>query len=116
MTDSRRDPETLGEIVRGLLDVKRREQVEPRHRIINAWERITASRRISGTRVGGWKDGTAVIEVDSPPLCAELAQFRRIELLDALREELEGNPALRDVRFRLGAFPSARRPGHERNE
>ena len=106
MTRDRRGPEALGPIVRAYLDDKRRTQVEPRLRVLHAWERVAEAQGLRGTRVGAWREGVAVIEVASPPLCAELVQFRRLELLDAMREELDTSPPLKDIRFRLGAFPS----------
>ena len=105
MQRDRKGPETLGEIVRTVLEDKRRSQVEPRWRVMRAWETVAEARAIAGTRVATWREGIALIEVASPPLCAELIQFRRPELLDAMRAELDTNPPLKDIRFRLGAFP-----------
>jgi Dna[CI] antecedent DciA-like protein len=106
MTRDRRGPESLGPILRAFLDDKRRLQVEPRLRVVRAWDDLAEAQGLRGTRVAAWRESIAIIEVASPPLCAELVQFRRPELLDAMREALDAQPPLKDIRFRLGAFPT----------
>lgn len=105
MPSDHKGPEALGPILREFLEDKRRTQVEPRWRVQRAWETIAEQQSIAGTRLATWREGIALIEVASPPLCAELIQFRRTELLAAMRAELDTQPPLKDIRFRLGAFP-----------
>lgn len=97
-------PRAVGDILGGLmgqrgLGGKRRVQEELRRAWIDA-----AGDEIAGqTRVRGVRRGTLTIEVSSPPLCHELASFRRDDLLIALKERL-GNTDIQDIHFRLGAF------------
>ncbi|MCA9322421.1 MAG: DUF721 domain-containing protein [Planctomycetes bacterium] len=95
----------IGEIVDALLRKTEAEALVPTQRVAAAWKRIVArDHKITRTRLANFRRGVAVVEVVSPPLCAELAQFRRDQLLASLRQELEDNPPVRELRFRLGAF------------
>ena len=100
-----RGPEPIGEIIDEWVRKTERESLGPTQRVGAAWRRIAAKRDIAkATRLAAFKRGSAVIEVTSPPLCAELAQFHRDTLLQELRRELDGEPGVQTLRFRLGAF------------
>jgi hypothetical protein len=53
--------------------------------------------------VKSFSAGLLTIEVDSPPRCQELANFKKEALLRGVREGLP-NQSVRDIRFRLGEF------------
>lgn len=102
---SRREPVQLGELVEDLVRRTREDSVDPLRRIEAAWSELAA--RIEGTadtRVAGFSRGVVSIEVKSPPLCAELAQFRRLRVLTDLRSAVGDTVKVKDVRFRLGAW------------
>ena len=97
-------PRPVGDILGGLMGRRglggRRKQVEE---LARAWVEVAGDDIADQTRVRGVHRGTLTIEVASPPLCHELASFRRDELLIALKERL-GNTDIQDIHFRLGAF------------
>jgi len=98
-------PEPIGEIVDEWVRKTERETLGPTQRVGAAWRRIATKKQFpKTTRLAAFKRGTAVIEVTSPPLCAELAQFHRMDLLEELRSALNGDPMVKTLRFRLGAF------------
>ena len=67
-----------------------------------AWEEVVGP-GAEHTRVDAVRDGVAVVVVDSATLLAELANFRKDELLAALQERVRGR-FVRDIRFRLGSL------------
>ena len=95
---------SIGEILDSFLSEAHRDSVRPMERLRASWERITEKKRIRGTRVVQVKQGRVTIEVKSPPLVAELAQFRRRELLNDLQRDLAGDPNIKTLQFRLGAW------------
>ncbi|MCB9833505.1 MAG: DUF721 domain-containing protein [Planctomycetes bacterium] len=105
MNEERRESAVpIGEVLARILGAKERESVRPMQRLQAAWARLQTRGRLEGTRVSAYAAKAVVIEVRSPPLCAELAQFRRRELLSSLRAELGGDPPLDEIKFRLGAW------------
>ena len=98
------DPKRLADILGPLLERQETEQVEPRRRVVAAWRRVAEKLGLRGTRVAGFRDGIVQIEIESPPLCAELSQFRRSEVERAMDAELGEDNPLKSLRFRLGAF------------
>lgn len=54
------------------------------------------------TRVAGLKRGKLLVECESQTLAAELAAFRKEELLALMREEL-GDGVVEDIRFVVGS-------------
>ncbi|HGY92034.1 MAG TPA: DUF721 domain-containing protein [Planctomycetes bacterium] len=99
------DADSIGDILDSWLAKVERETMGPTQRVAAAWQGvIRENERFKKTRVAAFRSGVAVIEVASPPLCAELAQFQRTRLLERLKEFMEGDPVVRDLRFRLGAF------------
>jgi predicted nucleic acid-binding Zn ribbon protein len=71
--------------------------------LLAAWEEIAGPELSSHTRVRSLRRGLLTIEVDSSPLCHQLASFRREELLVALKEKVRGTE-VSDLRFRAGAL------------
>lgn len=105
MTKERKESAVpIGDILAEFLHAKEREAVRPIQRLEAAWKELQKTGRLDGTRVAAYRSGAAVIEVKSPPLCAELAQFRRREILARLQNELAGDPPLDELKFRLGAW------------
>lgn len=98
------DPQALGEILDSFLSKKESEVVAPRQRVEKAWLKICEGLNIQGTRVAGFRTGEVQIEVASPPLCAELSQFRRAELEHQLATELGSTNPVKSLRFKLGVF------------
>ncbi len=97
--------DSIGDILDTWLAKVERETMGPTQRVVAAWQGvIRENERLRRTRVAAFRSGVAVIEVASPPLCAELAQFQRSQLLERLNEFMEGDRVVRDLRFRLGAF------------
>jgi len=78
-----------------------------RHRvnrdIVTAWIAVAGEELAGHTAVRGLRRGTLTIEVDSGPLCHELAAFRSQELLVALRERLR-RADVQSLRFRVGSL------------
>ena len=102
---NRREPVHLGEIVEDLVRRTREESVDPLRRIEAAWSELAARMEGAGdTRVAGFSRGVVSVEVKSPPLCAEVAQFRRLRVLADLRAAVGESVRVKDVRFRLGAW------------
>ncbi|MFT7618841.1 MAG: hypothetical protein ACI97A_002489 [Planctomycetota bacterium] len=94
----------IGEILDAYIAETERTSVKPLAVTKRAWESIAKARHIKGTRIASLKEGKVIIEVKSPPLVAELAQFRRRELLDALQRETRAETQIKDLRFRLSAW------------
>lgn len=98
------DPKILSEILGELLERQESEHVGPRRRVEAAWVAVARKLKLRGTRVAGYREGVAQIEIESPPLCAELSQFRRREVERAMEAELGEDNPIKSLRFRLGAF------------
>lgn len=99
-----RDAQRVGDILRGYLAHKETTAVVPRQRIEEAWTRLCRREGFGRTRIAGLRGKDVIIEVESPPLCAELAQFRSRELLQQMQRELGDHVRIDSLRFRLGAF------------
>jgi hypothetical protein len=67
-----------------------------------SWEQVAPPEAAGHTQVRGLRHGVLTIAVDSPPLCHELASFRRASLLAAMNARAGGRPPLKDIRFRHG--------------
>jgi predicted nucleic acid-binding Zn ribbon protein len=65
------------------------------------WTEVAGPDVASHTHVRGARLGVLTIAVDSPPLCHELAAFRRADLLARMNERL-GTKPLKDLYFRHG--------------
>ena len=100
-----REPVSIGDLVEDLVNRTREESVDPLRRVEAAWA-VVAARHGCGddSRVAGFARGVVSIAVKSPPLCAELAQFRRLRVVADLRGAVGDSVRVKDVRFRLGAW------------
>jgi len=91
------DPKKASELFGGILaharDVAKHGWVE------QALSAILGETVASHCRVAGFSGGRLVIDVDSAPLFAELAGFRREEIRNELNERFAGKFA--DIAFRL---------------
>jgi predicted nucleic acid-binding Zn ribbon protein len=94
----------IGDIIGKFIRQTEEQAVKPMQLVRNAWEAVCKEKRIYGTRVVTFQEGKVAIEVKSPPLCAELAQFRRRELLEEMQRRLVSEPQVKELRFRLGAW------------
>ena len=94
----------LGDVIRGVMRDAEMERQAPLDRVRQAWETVTEGMVARDSRVASLYRGTATIEVKSPPLCAELAQFRARRLLERVRLELKDEPVIKRLRFKLGAW------------
>lgn len=104
-TEGNEGPESVGDILDDLLERTARDSVAPMRMLVDAWGRLMKrDATLGSTRIAAYRKGVVVIEVSSPPVCAELAQFRRMEVLERLRRELREEVAVKELRFRLGAF------------
>ena len=96
------DPRPIGEPLRDFL---RHSSTVKRSRAAQEWSTLwneVAGPEVAGhTRVRGLRHGVLTIAVDSPPLCHELASFRRETLLAAMNGKVESK-ALKDLYFRHG--------------
>jgi predicted nucleic acid-binding Zn ribbon protein len=68
--------------------------------LVDAWRDVAGESIASQTEVRSLRLGVLTIAVGSPPLCQELAAFRRIELTDAMHARTSGR--VKEIRFRLG--------------
>ena len=106
-----RGPIPLNEILDSVLDRAGRRNQGDFEVVRTAWDDLCAHEGIEQTRAVKYDRGTLAVEVVSPPLCAELAQFRGPALLASLRERVGDRPHVRRLAFRLGA---ARRTDQKR--
>ncbi len=94
----------IGDILDAYLAETERSSVKPLAQVRHGWESLVQSKKLNGTRVASFKEGKVTIEVKSPPLLAELAQFRRKELLLTLQSTVSPEVSICDLRFRLSAW------------
>jgi hypothetical protein len=96
------DPRPIGEPLR---DFMRRSPEVKRSKAAlewtTVWNDVAGDEVAAHTRVRGLRHGVLTIAVDSPPLCHELASFRREALLSAMNDRIESKP-LKDLYFRHG--------------
>jgi len=95
-----RGPIRLGEALQEFL---KRQGLRGRLRILEvcrAWHETVGEEVSRDTRVGGFRRGVLVVEVDSSTRFYELSQFYKEEILEKLRARLPGE-YLNDIRFRL---------------
>ena len=92
-------PEPIADILARVLretGLDRRRQSD----LVDAWVDVAGPAVAARTRIGTFRKGVLVIEVDSSALKQELSLFQREELLAALRERMKGT-FVEDLRFRL---------------
>lgn len=94
----------IGEILDAYIAETERSSVKPLAQVRHGWESLVQAKKLNGTRVASFKEGKVTIEVKSPPLLAELAQFRSKELLLALQTLVGGEARVSNLRFKLSAW------------
>ncbi len=72
----------------------------PHADLIEAWREVAGDQLASQTEVRGIRVGVLTIAVGAPPLCQELAAFRRQALTEAMASRTSGR--VKEIRFRLG--------------
>jgi hypothetical protein len=83
----------------GLLDAPARAELE------SAWRKVAGEGVAAQTRVVGLRKGHLWVEVASAPLRSELAGFRKLELLEGLRQHYTRRH-IADLRFLIpGSSP-----------
>jgi predicted nucleic acid-binding Zn ribbon protein len=96
------EPRPIGESLREF--IKRSPEVRRSKATLamsTLWTEIAGQDVAAHTQVRGARLGVLTIVVDSPPLCHELAAFRRVDLLARMNERL-GTKQLKDLYFRHG--------------
>jgi len=96
-----RGPERLGEVARRLLRGRLKKRARKETRVLEAWEEVVGAERAGKLRPARLRDGVLWVEVESPAVLYEAAQFSRGEILGRLRERFP-ELGIEDVRFRLG--------------
>jgi predicted nucleic acid-binding Zn ribbon protein len=96
------DPRSIGDQLREFL---RRspavKQSRTARELGQLWAEVAGAEVAAHTHVRGARLGVLTIAVDSPPLCHELASFRRADLLARMNARL-GTKPLKDIHFRHG--------------
>ena len=91
--------EPVGEVLKRWIKQTGVARLSERERLWAAWERLLGP-DAPHTTLSGMRDHVVTFTVDSSPLLSELANFRKQELLECLREEVKSY-FVRDIRFRL---------------
>jgi hypothetical protein len=68
-----------------------------------AWSAVVPPEYADHTRVLGLRRGILEVDVNGAALLQELAHFHKRRLLEALRDQLPGQP-LKELRFRAGSW------------
>ena len=91
--------ETVGEVLRRWVTTRGLLKPSDRQRLWGAWQRLLGP-EAAQTSLEGLKNHVATFAVESSALLSELNNFRRQELLEAIRREMK-TYFVRDLRFRL---------------
>ncbi len=116
---SSRGPVPLAEVLGDLFAARGLARVRGTAELAEAWAHAVGEAGQGRTRVDGVRRGVLTITVAHPTLLAELATFRKAELLAALRRKL-AEVTIHDIRFRIGSIsnddesPPSARTGRER--
>lgn len=102
MSDAK-GPENLTEVLARLFTTRGWGRKSERVRLEAAWTEAVGPDAAPQTRVNALRRGVLEVEVRSGVLLQELAQFRKRELLTALRQRLPGT-TVTDIKFRAGAW------------
>jgi hypothetical protein len=97
------EPEPIKEILARLFTARGWGRRQARLHLERAWSAIVPPEYAADTRVLGLKRGILEVEVNSAALLQELAHFHKRRLLEALRDQLPGQP-LKELRFRAGSW------------
>ena len=93
-----REPEKLDAVLRHVVASTRLRDVFRNREIFSKWPELVDDSIAESTRVMGLKRGRLTVACRSQSLAAELAAFRKVELLQVLREGL-GLDLIEDIRF-----------------
>jgi predicted nucleic acid-binding Zn ribbon protein len=94
-------PERAGDVARRLLRGRLAKRARRESRVLEIWEEVVGPERAARLVPAGLRAGVLWVEVESPALLYEAAQFARGEILARLKERLP-ELGIEDVRFRLG--------------
>lgn len=97
----RRATRPLGDVLTDLIVARGLGRTRAVGELESAWSEVAGSSVAAETAVLGTRHGIVSIAVSHPALLEELAAFRKVSLLAALRQRLP-NAAIRDLRFRIG--------------
>jgi len=98
---SHRGPRPLSEILGDLFTVRGYGRLLARQELEDAWNRAVGEPCCRQTRLGEVRRGVLNVTVAHSTLLEELAAFRKLALLEAMRIGAPGTP-IRDIRFRVG--------------
>jgi predicted nucleic acid-binding Zn ribbon protein len=96
------EPESIGDVLGRLFAARGWGRQQERLRYEKAWAEV-AGQFLEETRVLSFRRKVLEIEVRSPVLMQELAQFHKRRLLGLLKPLLKGVP-LSDIKFRTGVW------------
>ena len=96
-------PENLSDVLARLFTARGWGRKSERTRLEAAWADAVGEAVAPATRVGAFRRGVLEVEVRGGVLMQELAQFRKRELLAAVRQRLPG-VTVADLKFRAGAW------------
>lgn len=96
-------PESLKEILSRLFAARGWGRRQARLHLEKAWETAVGPQAAAHTRLMGMRRGILEIEVDSPVLMQELANFHKRKLLEKLRGLLSGT-TVTDLRFKANSW------------
>jgi predicted nucleic acid-binding Zn ribbon protein len=102
---NRRGPRALSDVLGELFTVRGYGRLRAVGAMEEAWNTAVGQPQCNQTRVGELRRGVLNVTVAHPTLLAELAAFRKPELLEALRASAPGI-AIHDIRFRVGSVES----------
>jgi hypothetical protein len=108
----RRGPRELAEILGELFTVRGYGRLRAVSELEDAWNSAVGEAHCRQTRLGEIRRGVVTVIVAHPTLLAELAGFRKPELLAALRACTPGSK-IQDIRFRVGAIDNTHEPSAE---
>ena len=95
------EPRRIGRLVEEVLGGLSIQRSKTRVALVAAWEAAVGPSVARQSRVVGLERGTLHVAVESAPLLQHLAQFRKAELLRALRSDPAAS-AVRDLRLSTG--------------
>ncbi len=98
---NQRGPRPLGDVLGDLFAIRGLARLRARQELEAAWTEAVGEAYARETRVDEAKGGVLHVTVANSSLLAELAGFRKAELLAAMRANARGS-SIRDLRFRLG--------------
>ena len=104
-----RGPRALGDLLGELFAARGFNQVRAATELEAAWEQVIGELGAKQTQVSGLRHGVVTVTVAHPTLLQDLAAFRKLELLEALRAKMPG-VKLQDLRFRIGKIERAAAP------